>query len=128
MLLSGSILLYRDRAICHLDIEDCCSERATVTVNIRKYLPPNTITPNGDGLNDLLIFDELLNTPDLYPDNSLTIFNRWGNIVFFGKPYRNDWGGTNQGGQLLPQGTYYYVLRLDIGNGLIYKGDMTILK
>lgn len=117
--------------ICNANCENLCS---TAVVNIT-ILPsegpvfrPNTITPNGDGLNDVFIFDELLgNTADKYPDNELIIFNRWGDIVFQVKPYNNDWGGLTTAGQPLPHGTYYYILRLDISNGVILRGDITVL-
>ena len=89
---------------------------------------PNGITPNNDGANDVLIIDQLLNNPDDFPDNELMIFNRWGDILFQAKPYNNDWDGKNISGKDLPEGTYYYVLRLDIGAGNIQKGDITILR
>lgn len=89
---------------------------------------PNGITPNGDGLNDILIFSELANTPELYPEAELLIFNRWGDIVYQAKPYANDWNGNNADGQPLPQGTYYYVLRLSIVKSAYKRGDVTILR
>ncbi|MDX1940088.1 MAG: gliding motility-associated C-terminal domain-containing protein, partial [Saprospiraceae bacterium] len=92
--------------------------------------PPrtNAITPNGDGVNEQLVFDELLFNPEQYPDNELIIFNRWGDIVFQAKPYNNQWDGTNEMGQNLPEGTYYYILRLNISEGIIIRGDVTILR
>ncbi len=89
---------------------------------------PNGITPNGDGVNDALVFDLILANPDEFPDNEIIIFNRWGDVVFQAKPYNNDWEGTNQNGKDLPAATYYYVLRLSIGEGEIIRGDVTILK
>jgi gliding motility-associated-like protein len=90
---------------------------------------PNGITPNGDGLNDELVFDILLNNPaSEFPDNEIIIFNRWGDVVYQAKPYNNDWRGTNQSGNELPQGTYYYILRLSLADGEILRGDITILK
>jgi large repetitive protein len=90
---------------------------------------PNGITPNGDGLNDELVFDILLNNPPSeFPDNEIIIFNRWGDIVYQAKPYLNDWKGTNDSGKDLPQATYYYILRLNLSNGDIIRGDVTILK
>lgn len=88
----------------------------------------NGITPNGDGVNDALIFDVLLNNPNEYPNNELIIFNRWGDVVYHARPYQNDWKGTNNSGQDLPQGTYYYIMRLDITQGEIIRGDVTILR
>jgi hypothetical protein len=47
----------------------------------------------------------------------LTIFNRWGNIVYQTSNYKNDWGGQTDrafsllsSDNLLPDGTYYYVI------------------
>jgi gliding motility-associated-like protein len=89
---------------------------------------PNAITPNGDGLNDALVFDELLLNPEKFPDNELIIFNRWGDIVYKARPYNNDWQGQNNQGADVPDGTYYYILRLTIGKGEIIRGDVTVIR
>ncbi|MCB9292642.1 MAG: gliding motility-associated C-terminal domain-containing protein [Lewinellaceae bacterium] len=118
--------------ICNALCPELCSE-GLVEVDIDRdttgnFDVPNGITPNGDGLNDALIFDQLLLNPDAYPDNELIVFNRWGDIVYEAKPYNNDWQGTTSNGDDLPDGTYYYVLRLDIGEGVILRGDITVIK
>ena len=79
----------------------------------------NVITPNGDGLNDKWIIDCIEN----FPDNKVTIFNRWGDSVNSFKNYDNVsqvWNGTTTDGKPLPDGTYYYVLT--IKNGGKYSG------
>jgi gliding motility-associated-like protein len=73
---------------------------------------PEVFTPNYDGLNDFFIIEGL----EMYPENILVIFNRWGNKVFEESPYNNDWDGTNHfgispGGDKLPEGTYFYILK-----------------
>lgn len=118
--------------ICNLSCPGLC-DSAFVQLTLEfdeDYQPqlPNAITPNGDGANDELIFDILENAIDFWPDNELVIFNRWGDIVYSAKPYANNWRGLTDAGEELPDGTYYYILRLDIPNGVIYKGDITILK
>jgi gliding motility-associated-like protein len=117
--------------ICLLDCPEICTE-AIIRISIEQATGEpeiwNGITPNGDGLNETLVFDQLEDAPDEYPDNELIVFNRWGNIVFRAQPYQNDWGGTNQKGGDLPDGTYYYILRLNVGDGEIIKGDVTILR
>jgi gliding motility-associated-like protein len=106
----------------------CDTAFLTILVEEPDFLIPNAITPNEDGLNDVLFFDFLHNRPDRYPDNEIIIFNRWGDIVFRAKPYLNNWGGTNQSGKLLPQGTYYFILYLDIGQGVIIESDVTVVR
>ncbi|MFK8101271.1 MAG: gliding motility-associated C-terminal domain-containing protein, partial [Saprospiraceae bacterium] len=89
---------------------------------------PSGITPNDDGLNDLFIVKQIEETPFAFPNNELIIFNRWGTVVYQAKPYENNWGGKDNNGKALPAGTYYYVLRLDFAQGLVYKGDLSILR
>lgn len=77
----------------------------------------NEFSPNGDGVNEFFKIDCI----SRYPNNVLQVYNRWGNIVFEQRSYNNDWDGTSNGratvqkGDLLPVGTYYYVL--DLGDG-----------
>ncbi len=119
--------------VCSNACPDLCDE-AIVNVQIERdpnfKEPPrvNGITPNGDGINDRFVFEELLINPDQYPDNELIVFNRWGDIVYQARPYQNDWEGTNQNGQNLPEGTYYYILRLNISEGVIIRGDVTVIR
>jgi gliding motility-associated-like protein len=74
---------------------------------------PNGFTPNDDGDNDFFVVKGL--DPDKFPDASLLVFNRWGNIVFEAEGYLNDWGGENSKSNPLPDGSYYYIL--DLGDG-----------
>ena len=118
--------------ICNSECLTLCD---TSSVNVSVQFDPNFvpvvvngITPNGDGQNDELRFESLEIDPDAFPDNELIVFSRWGDIVYQAKPYNNDWKGTTTAGLELPQGTYYYILRLDISEGTIIKGDITIIK
>ncbi len=89
---------------------------------------PNAITPNGDGLNDALIFDIMLTRPQDFPNPELVIFNRWGDVVYRQQPYDNNWQGTNQSGGELPEGTYYFINRLSLEETEILSGDITIIR
>lgn len=71
------------------------------------------ISPNGDGKNDVLVIPGVMRTTP----NTLTVYDRVGNIVFETKDYGNNWGGeTNLGNPLLagdgllPDGIYFYIL------------------
>jgi gliding motility-associated-like protein len=83
----------------------------------------NVITPNGDGVNDALLFPCLENP--LYPKNKLIIFNQWGDEVYSASPYLNDWQGTYLGKDL-PVGTYYYIL--DLRNGSTPVRDFFVIE
>ena len=83
---------------------------------IEEIVIPEGFSPNGDDKND---FFEIMGI-SLYPENHLTIYNRWGNKIYEAQPYDNSWEGTNHfgvsyGGNKLPVGTYFYVF--DLGDG-----------
>jgi gliding motility-associated-like protein len=85
----------------------------TISLNPCDIIIPEALTPNGDGSNDLFAIENLEN----YPNSSVQIVNRWGNVVFESDDYKNDWDGTsysnlNIGGNQLPEGTFYYVLTI----------------
>ncbi len=91
----------------------CGDTSVTVMIQIEcKDLDiPNYVTPDGDGTDDVFVIAGIEN----YPDNELTIFNRWGTVVYQTTNYQNNWDGRstskyNVAGDELPTGTYYYVL------------------
>lgn len=79
---------------------------------------PNIITPNGDGINDFFIIQNL---PKLF---SLELFNRWGNSVGKFKEGDDPWNGK-QHGMVVSEGVYYYVFR-DDDTGKEYKGFVQV--
>ncbi|WP_423148288.1 gliding motility-associated C-terminal domain-containing protein [Rubrolithibacter danxiaensis] len=83
---------------------------------------PNTFTPNGDGINDNWNI-VALNT---YSNAWLTVYNRFGEIVYRSIGYSKPWDG-NRNGQVLPSGTYYYTLDLKEGTLGIKKGWVLVL-
>lgn len=120
--------------LCNNTCPNLC-DTAFVRVTIDKNIDldqtvPNGITPNGDGSNDEFVIDIILANPDRYPNSEIIIFNRWGDVVFEASPYNegNWWDGTGPDGGPLPTGTYYYILRLDIDDAEIIRGDITIVR
>jgi len=82
----------------------------------------NILSPNGDGRNDTWAVKDIL----LYPNNTVTVFDRGARVVFTKHGYTNDWNGTLRGSPLT-EGTYYYTV--DLGNGSpVIKGFLTILR
>jgi gliding motility-associated-like protein len=85
--------------------------------------PVNIITPNNDMINDALFFQL---SEDQMQCTGLNVFNRWGKLVYSASTYFNDWKGTNNSGNDLDEGTYFYVLSI-CGEGAI-KGYVTIVR
>ncbi len=79
-------------------------------------------TPNGDGLNELFI----INCADVN-STQLSIYNRWNQLVYTANNYRNDWNGIDNKGLLLPDGTYYWILRNNSDNTL-HKGHVALIR
>jgi len=78
--------------------------------NCPVYELPNIFTPNGDGLNDLLM--PIRNK--YVQDVDFQLFNRWGNIVFSTNDPQLNWNGTNKSsGEMCSDGTYYYAVRVN---------------
>ena len=75
---------------------------------------PAGFSPNGDGLADTWETQGLRE----FPNNTVIVFNRWGNKLFSAAPYLNDWYGQVNEGTLpgdLPTGNYFYILELGDG-------------
>jgi gliding motility-associated-like protein len=74
----------------------------------------NVVTTNDNGKHDFLNIRNIT----LFPNNRVSIYDRWGNNVFEKDSYDNINGtftGISSSGKELTEGTYYYVL--DKGNG-----------
>ena len=98
-------------------VDGCDSTIVLNLVILPKTLEiPQGFSPNGDGVNDGYV---IVGIED-YPNNKLEIFNRWGNLVYRKEHYANDWDGKSTGNmtvgnEILPAGTYFYLL--DLGDG-----------
>ena len=87
---------------------------------------PNVMTPNGDGIND--IFKSYINCP--LNDFEMNIYNKWGVNIFTSMHQNIYWDGTYQG-NLVSNGTYYYVIRyINPYNQQLFKlsGSITLIR
>jgi gliding motility-associated-like protein len=73
---------------------------------------PQGLSPNGDGINDCLILDHLEDREDI---EKAEVFNRYGTKVYELNDYVSQWCGTNQDGDILPVGTYFYIITFNSG-------------
>jgi gliding motility-associated-like protein len=89
---------------------------------------------NGDGFSDQQIFVSALVTPGVrgneatwkvmniqnYPGSKVSIYDRNGLQVYKKINYLNDWAGTfQQTGDLLPAGSYYYIIEVSDNNKVL---------
>ena len=105
-----------------------CIGTDDITININ--MDPGSVvrtitmfTPNQDGINDELEFEGL----EQFERINLTVFSRWGNVVYEKRGYQRDadrWDGTRNGDPL-PADTYYYILEFD---GFEIKSSLTLLR
>ncbi|MEO2062577.1 MAG: gliding motility-associated C-terminal domain-containing protein [Christiangramia sp.] len=93
--------------------------RLAVTVSIEScpLVFPEGISPNGDGMNDTFTIE---NIDREYPNYTIEIYNRWGDVVYKGNASTPDWDGTNTqsgslGDDVLPVGVYFYLLEFNDG-------------
>ena len=84
-----------------------------ITINgntdVEDIFIPKGFSPDGDGISDLFIIAGIEN----YPDNELTVYNRWGSKVYSKTHYSNNWDGRSDSSKgRLPIATYFYVLKV----------------
>ncbi|MEI6764104.1 MAG: gliding motility-associated C-terminal domain-containing protein [Bacteroidota bacterium] len=82
---------------------------------------PNAINPNNDGKNDYFVIPEI----ELYPVNTLLIFDRGGKIIYQKSDYQNNWSGEGY-----PGGSYYYVFTYKKKDGTekVARGSLFIVR
>ncbi|RED99763.1 tandem-95 repeat protein [Marinoscillum furvescens] len=91
----------------------------------------DVFTPNFDGFNDNMVIEGIEN----FPNNSVRIYNRWGNLVWEATGYDNrdnafqglvNSGNTLSNGTALPDGTYFFIVDFGDGAKPLQKGYITI--
>ncbi|MGC4041405.1 MAG: Ig-like domain-containing protein [Flavobacterium sp.] len=131
--LSGSVfkpldLVDGDYIVRYENHDPTCPRIVDVTVPVRRdvcvvencvsLVVHNAFTPNGDGINENFVIDNITNP--CYEENTVEIYNRWGVLVFEVQNYNNNdhvFKGYSEGrvtikkASALPSGTYFYVLK-----------------
>lgn len=78
-------------------------------VDLDGFFIPNVITPNGDDSNDRFIIPDQVAACLNY---SISIYNRWGDLVYKMTPETAEFAGRHTDGGVLPDGVYYYTLEI----------------
>ena len=106
------------------DAQSGCEEEDEVTIYVDQELKiPNSFTPNGDGVNDLWEINGLMGSADV----DISVFNRYGQIVFKSRGYQKGWDGKLKNIPL-PQGVYYYIIDAHSPQLPIYKGSLLMIR
>jgi gliding motility-associated-like protein len=103
--------------------ENGCKASDEVNVTVLYEIKfAQAFSPNGDGEND---FFEILGI-EFYPNCNVTIVNRYGLKLFSSDGYNQPWDGTYKG-ELLPMGSYFYVIKLSDSQKAL-TGSITIIR
>ncbi len=127
---------YRDTGLYKIKLtaksKNFCSDTIVKSIFINPEVPiffPNAFTPNGDGKNDE--FFGITQFPQFLYNFELSIWNRWGGLVFETNNPLDQWNGAIMNkGQILPQGVYVYKYSFSnpVGKKVSGKGFVTIIK
>jgi gliding motility-associated-like protein len=99
----------------------CASADVVITVDEVPLKVYNAVSPNGDDLNDFLYIEGI----EYYPENVLSIYDRYNNLIYETPGYNNNnitWvGQANKGISTkdLPGDTYFYILNPGDGTPLL---------
>jgi len=98
---------------------DCDAEEYT-------FFIPDGFSPNGDNINDTFRIPDI---EFLYPDYTLEIFNRYGNVMFKGNKNIPNWDGRNAesagfGDGIAPNGVYFYIINFNKDNRKAQQGRL----
>jgi gliding motility-associated-like protein len=96
------------------------SETVVVEPTIGCFFIADALTPNGDGYNDEWVVGGL----EFFPDAEVSVFNRYGQLLFNSVGYQEPWNGRYNNAPL-PVADYYYVIEFSNGNEPI-TGTVTI--
>lgn len=96
------------------DIDNCKNELSFTVEKDTCFaiIVHDVITPNGDGINDTWVVEGL----EDYPNNTVQVFDKWGSPIYEKHDYKNDWAGRSDKGGLIPDGTYFYLVKLNAEN------------
>ena len=102
-----------------------CISHDSVTVHVTDAILPNAFSPNGDGLNDKF-GPETIGNPSEF---KMTIFNRYGQLIFTSVTISNKWDGTYLG-KPVDAGTYFFRIFNKCTNEAesTFKGDITLIR
>ncbi len=102
-----------------------CTISDSITIHVTNALLPNAFSPNGDGRND---FFQLIPADERVKLQEMSIYNRYGQRVFFTKDIAEQWNGYYNG-KMADLDVYFYYVEYKIGERTYtLKGDVTLIR
>lgn len=89
------------------NVYGCAASREVIIKIAENILIPDAFTPNKDGINETWELKGI----EGYPNCHVTIYNRWGGVIFHSIGYQAAFDGTVAGALQMP-GVYAYKIRL----------------
>lgn len=115
---TGRSILVGDSGLIYASMSfNGCEGRDSINVTWRPvdpdsfFLVPNVITPNYDGINDVLGLD--VPNKNLVTGYELLVYNRWGVLLFESAYINHDWDGNLPSGEPAEEGVYFYLLKAE---------------
>ena len=110
--------------------ENGCLDTISKVIHVYEELNvfiPNMFTPNGDGLNDTWKPEMSEYAKEGY---QLSVFDRWGQVIFYTRDTEAAWDGTVKGKKVAPNTTYAYriIVRDFTGQEYEFVGHITVLE
>ena len=101
-----------------------CSTTLSILVNVSEPLYiPSAFSPNADGTNDSWILPNI----SAFPQCEVSIYNRWGELIFFSKGYAHPWDGTYHQ-ERVQTGVYtYQILTGTDPLAVTYRGQLMVV-
>ncbi|MFM7681453.1 MAG: gliding motility-associated C-terminal domain-containing protein, partial [Bacteroidota bacterium] len=92
-----------------------------------EIIVPTAFTPDDDNVNDTWVLNEI---DTYYPNNVVSIYNRWGNLIYQSAPGKyesNPWNGKYND-ESLPVGSYYFIIEFNDDQTQNKTGIVSIIK
>ncbi len=106
-----------------LSVAGCPASFSVLVEVVEPVYIPSAFSPNGDGLNDVWTIANI----EKFPDCDVSIFNRWGELIFHSRGYTQPWNGSfgqSKGGV----GLYTYQIKTGEGPfATTFRGPLTVL-
>ncbi|GAB4034074.1 T9SS type B sorting domain-containing protein [Spirosoma jeollabukense] len=101
----------------------CFATLPVLVVVVTPLFIPSAFSPNADGRNDVWIIPNI----SAFPQCEVSIFSRWGELIFFSQGYAQPWDGTYK---KVPVETGIYTYQIRTGTGSLtttYRGQLAVI-